>query len=504
MKMRCQITQRSLIACILCIRMGIAFQLWSGIHLTYRSNTQVVSKDCLEACQSIAGGMGRRRNAPYDYRHVLAASLGEEEGKDDVPSIEERAEVTLRRLSRAELEVVAKKLSLPSDAETDDIVHQAVVILVEKMSQRDARQIRGGEAPARTPPKAGVEGGREVTFEDGDRPRRSRREREPEPPLSPGEIEYFASCPRGLETVLKQELLSPLIRATYARTSGGGCRFRGNQAVGYRAVLWVRTAHRVMELVGEGGSSSPEDYSAPIDSPEALYDVAAGVEWDKYMRSDQTLSVDAVVGVVPLGLTHTHFTALTVKNAVVDQFREVGQRPSVETEQPDLPIVVYLDRGRVLIYSRCLSGSRSMHKRGYRDAMHVASLKENIAAGLLLASKWDPETQTLADPMCGSGTLVIEAALIAMRRAPGLVAMGRFSDITGGGAGGGRHGGRGGGTSGWMPIVSSWPDFDEEAWERAVDEAMSEARSTPPLRILANDWHEGALSLAYVRICDGG
>lgn len=115
------------------------------------------------------------------------------------------------------------------------------------------------------------------------------------------------------------------------------------------------------------------------------------------------------------------------QNAVVDQFRESGQqRPSVNTEHPDLPLVVYLDRGRALLY-RSLSGTRSMHKRGYRNAMHAASLKENVAAGLLLASGWDSETQSLADPMCGSGTLVIEAALIAMRRAPGLVAMGAFS-----------------------------------------------------------------------------
>ena len=76
-----------------------------------------------------------------------------------------------------------------------------------------------------------------------------------------------------------------------------------------------------------------------------------------------------------------------------------------------------------------------MHKRGYRDAMHAASLKENVAAGLLLASGWDPETEALADPMCGSGTLVIEAALIAMRRAPGLVAMGAFGGKSGDGTG---------------------------------------------------------------------
>lgn len=95
---------------------------------------------------------------------------------------------------------------------------------------------------------------------------------------------------------------------------------------------------------------------------------------------------------------------------MVDQLRDDGKRPSVDTENADLPLVVYLDRGRALLY-RSLSGTRSMHKRGYRDAMHAASLKENVAAGLLLASGWDPETQgdwrasgwTLLQQSCGWG-----------------------------------------------------------------------------------------------------
>lgn len=169
---------------------------------------------------------------------------------------------------------------------------------------------------------------------------------------------------------------------------------------------------------------------------------------------------------------------------MVDHFRDNGERPSVDTDTPDLPLVVYLDSGRALLY-RSLSGTRSMHKRGYRDAMHAASLKENVAAGLLLASGWDPETQALADPMCGSGTLVIEAALIAMHRAPGLVAMGAFS-------------GKGGGGIGWRPAVTSWPDFDAKLWREVVGEALQAARPNPPVAIMGNDWHHGALTLASV------
>lgn len=176
---------------------------------------------------------------------------------------------------------------------------------------------------------------------------------------------------------------------------------------------------------------------------------------------------------------------------MVDQFRGLeGQRPSVDTQDPHLPLVVYVDRGRVLLY-RSLSGTRSMHKRGYREAMHAASLKENVAAGLLLASDWNPETQAIADPMCGSGTLLIEAALIAMRRAPGLVAMGAFCDPV-------SYGGARPSEVSWRPAISSWPDFNEELWRAKVEEALMAARPCPPESIMGNDWHHGALSLARV------
>lgn len=184
------------------------------------------------------------------------------------------------------------------------------------------------------------------------------------------------------------------------------------------------------------------------------------------------------------------------QNAVVDQFREQAvARPSVDTEHPDLPLVVYMDRGRVLLY-RSLSGTRSMHKRGYRDAMHAASLKENIAAGLLLASNWDPDSQSIADPMCGSGTLLIEAALIATRRAPGLMAIG--ASPSQGHVQVSNTALRSDSTSGWRPAIHSWPDFDGQVWRTVVEEAIAAVRTQPPAAIMGNDWHHGALSLAWV------
>ncbi|CAM9955913.1 unnamed protein product, partial [Scytosiphon promiscuus] len=452
----------------------------------------------------------------------------------DGDGAEGKAEAVLRKLSSSELAGMKPRLGLDPGLEGDEeIIARAVPILAERIRAKSASQEVGRSTTAAAeirPPQAATEtktttpkpavalspaeqasggfspqgdwaggaadegvtrgwvgekGSRRWVGAPGEKPPRQRHaNREPEPPLAPGQRSYFATCPRGLETVLRDELMSPLIGATLVKSSGRGCHFRGDQAVGYKAILWLRTAHRVLELVGEGGSP----LGAPIDGAESLYGAAAAVPWSRFMRQGQTLSVDAILGVVPDGLTHSHFTALTVKNAVVDQLRDNGQRPSVDTDNPDLPLVVYLDRGRALLY-RSLSGTRSMHKRGYRDAMHAASLKENVAAGLLLASGWDPETQGLADPMCGSGTLVIEAALIALRRAPGLVAMGAY---------GGGKGGRGWAKeAGWKPAVTSWPDFDAVLWRETVGEALQLQRARPPAAIMGNDWHHGALSLAW-------
>lgn len=297
---------------------------------------------------------------------------------------------------------------------------------------------------------------------------------------------YFATCARGLEMALKQELQSDRVRAKEVRTGGGGCHFKGGKDVGYRALLWLRTPHRILHLITQG---------AGVQDREGVYELTASVNWQDYMENSQTLSVDAVLGNVPEGLTHSHFTALTVKNAIVDQFRassQSGTRPSVNPENPDLPLSIYIDNGKALLY-RSLSGVRSMHKRGYREAMHAASLKENVAAGLLILSGWDPETQPLCDPMCGSGTFVIEGASIAMHRAPGLQALGYFNSHTN--ADGQKSIIRSAGA--WVPSVSRWPDFDSSMWRAAVSEAKSAALDRPPQPIMASDWHEGALSLAF-------
>lgn len=318
---------------------------------------------------------------------------------------------------------------------------------------------------------------------------------------------YFASCVKGLEPILARELASPNIGAHDVREGRLGVSFEGPPEVGARAVLWGRSCLKVMELLGK-----EED----VHTADNLYEFAREtVRWDELVAGQtETISVQAVIGASraqemgrgarpgdwhcsecgslvfaskdacfkcgarkpfddPNGLTHTHFSALTVKNAVVDVLRDTtGWRPSVDTQDADLPLFLHVHRGDASLY-RVLSGSSSMHKRGYRadSAMHVAALRETLAAGLLLHADYDPSTHVLCDPMCGSGTIPIEAALLATNTAPGLLRA--------------------------PPAFTRWPDDDgKRMWKHLTDEALDVRKPRAPLPILANDAHNGALVLA--------
>lgn len=179
---------------------------------------------------------------------------------------------------------------------------------------------------------------------------------------------------------------------------------------------------------------------------------------------------------MPPDISHSHYSALTVKNAVVDQFREdTGQRPNVDPDNPDLPLVVFLQRDEAWLY-RSLSGFGSLHKRGYRDCMHRSSLRETLAAAMLLFAGYDPDKDVLLDPMCGSGTIAIEAALKARRIAPGLVRVRKARDLG-------------------VLVPARWPDTDVELLKEVVREARERERDAP-LPIMANDVHPGAFQLA--------
>ena len=222
------------------------------------------------------------------------------------------------------------------------------------------------------------------------------------------DIELYATCGSGLEDLLVEEFRE--LGFDSIQSAGAGVRFRGGLHAGYKACLWSRIANRVLLPI----------HSGPAASPEALYELVQQIDWSEHVDVDGTLAVDFFTA--KSAITHSQYGALKVKDAVVDQFRDAqGRRPNVERETPDLRINVYLfrDKARIAID---LSGS-SLHRRGYRDAQGLAPLKENLAAALLYAAGWPAAMKqgtAFVDPMCGSGTLLIEAAMIACQHAPGL------------------------------------------------------------------------------------
>ena len=183
-------------------------------------------------------------------------------------------------------------------------------------------------------------------------------------------------------------------------------RFTGEREVALRGCLALRTALRVLEPVGD----------FPAESSAELYAGVRGLPWEELIARGQTIAVSAS-GRAP-GLSHTRFVEQRTKDAIVDRFREVrGDRPDVEVRSPDVLVVVHLGEGRCSV-SLDLAGEL-LSNRGYRVQTVEAPLREALAAAIVLLSGWDG-TVPFHDPLCGSGTVAVEAALVALRRAPNL------------------------------------------------------------------------------------
>lgn len=215
---------------------------------------------------------------------------------------------------------------------------------------------------------------------------------------------FFAPCPRGLEQPLAAELA--MLRTTDIVPAEGGVAFAGELDVAYRANLESRIASRILWRVG----------SAAYRDERELYALVHAIEWTRHFTAERTLRVDVTATRSPL--TSLEFATLRVKDAVCDRFRDDrGVRPSVDKRAPDVRVHVHL--------TECLAGiyldtsGEPLFKRGYRRDADEAPLRENLAAGLLALGQWTPG-RALLDPMCGGGTIVTEAALIAADRAPGL------------------------------------------------------------------------------------
>ncbi|MFT5368582.1 MAG: 23S rRNA (guanine2445-N2)-methyltransferase / 23S rRNA (guanine2069-N7)-methyltransferase [Candidatus Latescibacterota bacterium] len=218
----------------------------------------------------------------------------------------------------------------------------------------------------------------------------------------------FATTPRGLEALLAEEIET--LGGQEIKTMRSGVSFMGTRETAYRICLWSRVAGRLLLKLAE----------FPAETPEELYAGVQNIDWSAHLMAEGTLAVDCAT--VQSEISHTHFASLKVKDAIVDQFRDqMDIRPNVELERPDIRVNVYLFRNKATI-SLDLSGE-SLHKRGYRKDGGEAPIKEHLAAALLLQSRWPRDAQaggTLMDPMCGSGTFLIEGAMMAGDIAPSL------------------------------------------------------------------------------------
>ncbi|WP_122875151.1 bifunctional 23S rRNA (guanine(2069)-N(7))-methyltransferase RlmK/23S rRNA (guanine(2445)-N(2))-methyltransferase RlmL [Pseudomonas viridiflava] len=220
--------------------------------------------------------------------------------------------------------------------------------------------------------------------------------------------ELFLTCPKGLEGLLAEEAAALGLEDTREHTSA--IRGSADMETAYRLCLWSRLANRVLLVLKR----------FPMKDAEDLYHGVLDVEWHDHLESDGTIAVE--FSGHGSGIDNTHFGALKVKDAIVDKLRTPdGERPSVDKINPDLRVHLRLDRGEAIL-SLDLSG-HSLHQRGYRLQQGAAPLKENLAAAILVRAGWPriaAEGGALADPMCGVGTFLVEAGLIAADIAPNI------------------------------------------------------------------------------------
>ena len=268
---------------------------------------------------------------------------------------------------------------------------------------------------------------------------------------------FFASCPRGLEALLAEELR--LLGALDPKSVPGGVAFEGDRRVCCRANLESRLATRVLMRLAR----------TPYRNEQDIYEAALALPWPEWFSEKHTIRVD--VNAVRSPLKSLEFATLRIKDAVCDRFRaDRGSRPDVDTRSPDVRIQGFVDRDHVTLYLD--TSGEPLNKRGYRKEAGEAPLKENLAAGIVRLTGWDGG-EPLLDPMCGSGTLVIEAAMMALAIPPGHARGFGFERLA---------------------------DFDPRVWNDVREEAL--ARRLPPrkLAIFARDRYGEELKKARLNL----
>lgn len=266
---------------------------------------------------------------------------------------------------------------------------------------------------------------------------------------------YFATVARGLEDIAAKELES--LGGINVKKDFTGVYFEGDKRLLYKVNLWARTIFRVLKPIREIKSFNAQQ----------LYKNINNIDWNEYLKLNQTFAVRCTGK--NKNLNHSHFTALQIKNAIIDQQRErTGNRSNIEVHNPDILINAHIYENRCILSLD--SSGESLHRRGFREAMGLAPLKETLAAALIEMTNWTPDI-AFFDPLCGSGSLPLEAGLKALKIAPGL-----YRDRFG---------------------FQSWLDFDASLWEELLTEAKNNQLSELKAPILGSDYSAEIIDNAY-------
>lgn len=272
---------------------------------------------------------------------------------------------------------------------------------------------------------------------------------------------FFAPCPRGLEACLGAELTQ--LGAREISPTEGGVGFSGTSLLAWRVNLWSRLASRVLWRLGEGAAGTEG----------ALYETVRNQAWPKLFSVDKTLRVDVTARRSPL--RSLEFATLKIKDAICDVFRaKTGARPSIDKREAQIRVQVFLEGEQATLYLD--TSGDALFKRGYRQRGEEAPLRENLAAGLLALTGWRPGTP-LFDPMCGSGTILIEAAQQALNIAPGLGRSFAFQHYLG---------------------------FVESDWQALLDEARLRRQATEFVQIWGADRSATAVEATRANLAAAG
>lgn len=273
--------------------------------------------------------------------------------------------------------------------------------------------------------------------------------------------EFFAPCPRGLEALLRSDLET--MGAQNVRATDGGVEFSGDWPLCYRVNLESRVASRVLWRVANTRYRSEQD----------VYKAVFDLQWQRWFDVSNTIRVNTTAIRCPL--KSLEFITLLVKDAVCDRFREhCNERPSVDTLEPDVRIHVFIEDDRLMLYLD--TSGDALFKRGVRSHTNIAPIRENLAAGILRLTGWQPGTPLL-DPMCGSGTFLIEAAQMALNIQPGIARRFAFERLK---------------------------NFDAKLWQAMREQAIAAQQSPRFCDIHGSDLYGDALRTARRNLEEAG